>query len=44
VTGADLRAAVDAILAGKQPSADQRPSVGCNIKWKRGSEPDYFGH
>jgi len=43
VTGADLRAAVDAVLAGKQPSADQRASLGCNIKWKPGNEPDYFG-
>ncbi|MFA6241838.1 MAG: thioredoxin family protein [Candidatus Hydrogenedentales bacterium] len=34
VTGADLRAAIDAVLAGKQVSAQQRPSVGCNIKWK----------
>ena len=43
VTGADLRTAVEAVLAGKQPAPDQRPSLGCNIKWKRGSEPDYFG-
>jgi peroxiredoxin len=42
-TGADLRAAVDAVLAGKQPAENQRPSIGCNIKWKPGSEPDYFG-
>ena len=35
VTGKDLRAAVDAVLAGKPVSAEQRPSVGCNIKWKR---------
>jgi peroxiredoxin len=34
ITGEDLRAAVDAVLAGKPPLADQRPSVGCNIKWK----------
>jgi peroxiredoxin len=34
VTGEDLRAALDAVLAGMQPLADQRPSVGCNIKWK----------
>jgi peroxiredoxin len=34
VTGADARAAVDALLAGKSPSADQKPSIGCNIKWK----------
>jgi len=42
VTGAELRAAIDALLAGKTISADQKSSVGCNIKWKRGSEPDYF--
>jgi peroxiredoxin len=34
VTGGALRAAADAVLAGRVPSADQRPSVGCNIKWK----------
>lgn len=34
VTGEDLRAATDAVLAGKKPSADQRASIGCNIKWK----------
>jgi peroxiredoxin len=43
ITGADLRSAVDAVLAGKKPSDEQRPSIGCNIKWKPGSEPDYFG-
>jgi peroxiredoxin len=42
VTGADLRAAVDAVLAGKKPSAKQSPSIGCNIKWIPGREPDYF--
>jgi peroxiredoxin len=42
VTGADLRAAVDAVLAGKKPSEKQSPSVGCNIKWIPGREPDYF--
>ena len=35
VTGADLRAAVDALRAGKAPSPDQKPSIGCSIKWKR---------
>jgi peroxiredoxin len=35
VTGADLRGAVDALLAGKAPSPEQKPSIGCNIKWKR---------
>jgi thiol-disulfide isomerase/thioredoxin len=42
VTGKDLRAALDAVLAGKPVSPDQLPSLGCNIKWKPGSEPDYF--
>ncbi len=43
ITGADLRAAVDAVLAGKAPSEEQAPSLGCNIKWKPGNEPSYFG-
>jgi hypothetical protein len=43
VTGADLRRAVDAALAGTPVDADQRPSLGCNIKWKPGNEPDYYG-
>lgn len=43
ITGEDLRAAVDAVLAGKKPSEKQMPSIGCNIKWKPGNEPDYFG-
>ncbi len=42
--GADLRAAMDAVLAGTPVSSDQAPSIGCNIKWKPGSEPDYFAH
>lgn len=42
VTGRDLRAALDAVLAGRPVPADQKPSVGCNIKWKPGNEPDYF--
>jgi peroxiredoxin len=42
VTGEDLRRAVDAVLAGKPVPAEQRPSIGCNIKWKPGNEPDYF--
>src|SRR5438270_12321062 len=37
--GADLRAALDAVLAGKTPSREQTPSIGCNIKWKPGNEP-----
>jgi thiol-disulfide isomerase/thioredoxin len=40
-TGTDLCSALDAVLAGTSPSGDQRPSMGCNIKWKRGNEPDY---
>lgn len=43
VSGADLRAACDAVLAGHPPSPDQRPSLGCNIKWRAGNAPDYFG-
>jgi peroxiredoxin len=42
VTGADLRAAIDAVLAGRPVAAEQRPSLGCNIKWKPGNEPAYF--
>jgi len=42
VTGKDIRAALDAVLAGKSVSTLQSPSMGCNIKWKRGNEPDYF--
>jgi peroxiredoxin len=43
VTGKDLRAALDALLAGDAPTADQKPSIGCNIKWTPGNEPAYFG-
>ena len=43
VTGADLRAALDALLDGRPQAATQLPSVGCNIKWKPGNEPAYFG-
>ncbi len=42
VTGGDLRKALDALLAGKPASEKQTPSMGCNIKWKRGNEPDYY--
>jgi peroxiredoxin len=42
VTGKDLRAALDAVLAGKPVSPEQKASIGCNIKWKAGNEPDYF--
>ncbi len=43
VTGRDLRAAVDALLEGRPVPEDQKPSLGCNIKWKPGNEPDYYG-
>ena len=43
VTGADLRAACDAVLAGAQPAREQTPSIGCNVKWKPGNEPEWFG-
>lgn len=43
VTGADLRFAVDALLADRPIREPQRPSLGCNIKWKPGHEPDYYG-
>ncbi len=41
VTGKDLRAALDAVLSGQPVNPDQRPSAGCNIKWKPGNEPSY---
>lgn len=43
LTGKDLRAAMDAALAGRPVSAAQQPSLGCNIKWKKGNEPAYYG-
>lgn len=43
VTGSELRAALDAVLAGSSVSAEQYPSMGCNIKWRAGNEPAYFG-
>lgn len=42
VTGRDLRAAIDAVLRGQPVDPDQKPSLGCNIKWKPGNEPVYF--
>jgi peroxiredoxin len=42
VSGKDLRSALDAVLADEPVNPDQRPSIGCNIKWKGGNEPDYF--
>jgi peroxiredoxin len=41
VTGRDLRAAIEAVLSGAEVDPDQRPSMGCNIKWASGNEPDY---
>jgi peroxiredoxin len=41
VTGVDLRVALDAVLEGKQMPEEQKPSIGCNIKWKLGNEPEY---
>jgi hypothetical protein len=41
VTGGDLRVALDAVLEGKQMPEEQKPSIGCNIKWKPGNEPEY---
>ena len=43
VTGEDLRAALEAVLGGGAPAAEQVPSVGCNIKWRAGEEPGWFG-
>ena len=43
VTGRDLRAAIDAVLSDRPVGPHQRPSIGCNIKWKPGNEPHYFG-
>jgi thiol-disulfide isomerase/thioredoxin len=42
VTGADLRAAADAVLTGQPISPEQKPSIGCNIKWKAGNAPNYY--
>lgn len=43
VTGQDLRTAIDAVLNNQAVSPDQKPSIGCNIKWKAGNEPSYYG-
>jgi peroxiredoxin len=43
VTGADLHRAVNAVLSGQPVDSDQHPSMGCNIKWRAGNEPDWFG-
>jgi len=42
VTGRDLRAALEALLGGRPAANEQKPSIGCNIKWKPGNEPAYF--
>ena len=42
VTGADVRAAIEAVLSGRAVNPDQKPSIGCNIKWRPGNEPGYY--
>lgn len=42
ITGEDLKAACDAVLGGQSVADDQMPSIGCNIKWVAGNEPEYF--
>lgn len=42
VTGKDLREALEALIEGKPINPEQKPSIGCNIKWKQGNEPDYY--
>jgi len=44
VTGKDLRQAIDLLLNNQPISEDQKPSIGCNIKWKKGNEPNYFNN
>ncbi len=43
VTGRDLRSAIEAVLSGEEVAIDQKPSIGCNIKWHPGAEPQWFG-
>ena len=43
VTGKDLKAAIEGILRDRTVGTQQKPSIGCNIKWKAGNEPPYFG-
>ena len=43
VDGQDLREAIDSLLSDQPILVDQKPSIGCNIKWKPGNAPDYFG-
>jgi len=42
ITGKDILAAAEGLVQGKAPMATQKPSIGCNIKWKPGNEPDYY--
>ncbi len=42
VNGRDLRAACESLIAGDTAPAEQKPSLGCNIKWRKGNEPDYY--
>ncbi len=42
ITGSELRAAAEAVLAGRQPAADQKPSIGCGIKWRPGNAPSGY--
>jgi peroxiredoxin len=41
VTGSDLRAAIEALLSGRSPTEEQKPSIGCSLKWKSGQAPDW---
>ena len=43
VSGEDIRSTLDSLLRGEDISADQKPSIGCNIKWHPGMEPEWFG-
>lgn len=42
VSGKDLRAAIDVVISGEKVDSNQKPSIGCNIKWKKGNNPKYF--
>jgi len=41
VTGSDLRAAIEALRSGRTPAGEQKPSIGCSLKWKTGQAPDW---
>ncbi|MGK7939279.1 MAG: thioredoxin family protein [Crocosphaera sp.] len=43
ITGVDLKAAIESVLIERTIDNQQKPSIGCNIKWKAGNEPPYFG-